>query len=666
MSFKSQPATLTSEPQSLFECPAATEAAVIIGIANTTAETLAYTLSFYDASLDASFDLAAEVEVDANTTAKFPFPVAMEAGDILSALASDAGLTAFATVTQGTPGPQFTGLTPRGAYDAETTYAQGDVAADAGSSYVSRIDGNVGNTPASSPAEWMLLAGKGETGADGTDGEDGADGAGSGDMIAAVYDPNSVADDAFAMANMAEDTTHKVMTGAERTKLTGIETAADVTDAENVGAAIAGTSAKGSIVDADRVGGTDSAADDGLVYWLWSTVKSTLKTYFDTVYAAVVHTHAFADLTSKPTTLDGYGITDALPKSGGTLTGTLTLANDPSSALHAATKQYVDGLAVNLGKRGRVRAATTANITISTALNNGDTLDGVTLATGDLVLVKNQTTASQNGVYVVGATPARSPEYDAWDEFPGSLLGVAEGSTNGDTIWLCTSNAGGTLDTTAIAFTQLRVAGELLASDIGVTVQAHSAILDDVAGVTLTGNANKVVAVNAAGTHLELQVASGGGGGKTQIGSTLNPTSGATVGFTSIPTTYSDLELQFSGIRCDGTGASAFGLNVEVSTDNFATTVPGYDPVYIAGVFWDQTVNAISGVIRIANYNGAVVLLDGAYGEDNGVGGSGVSPLAAHISAPINAVRLIAITNAATSDHFIAGASPVVKLFGKP
>lgn len=152
------------------------------------------------------------------------------------------------------------------------------------------------------------------------------------------------------------------------------------------------------------------------------------------------------------------------PAASPVFTGTVTLAADPSASLHAATKQYVDGIAANLGKRSRVRAATTGNITISGALNNGDTLDGVTLATGDLVLVKDQTTGSQNGVYVVGVTPSRAAEFDAWDEFPGSLLAVAEGTVNADTLWLCTSNTGGTLNSSALVFAKLNLAGTLLAA----------------------------------------------------------------------------------------------------------------------------------------------------------------------------------------------------------
>lgn len=153
------------------------------------------------------------------------------------------------------------------------------------------------------------------------------------------------------------------------------------------------------------------------------------------------------------------------PINNAVFTGTTTLAGDPASALQAATKQYVDGLLTNLGKRARVRAATTANITIGTALNNGDALDGVTLAAGDQVLVKNQTAPEENGVYVVGVSPARAAEFDTYNEHSGSLIGVAEGSTNADTLWLCTSNDGGTLNTTAITFTKMVIAGELLAAN---------------------------------------------------------------------------------------------------------------------------------------------------------------------------------------------------------
>lgn len=170
--------------------------------------------------------------------------------------------------------------------------------------------------------------------------------------------------------------------------------------------------------------------------------------------------------------------------------GTLASNSDAKVATEKAVKTYIDSLVVNLGNGGKVRAATTANITISTALNNGDTLDGVALVTGDLVLVKNQATAAQNGVYVVGVTPVRAGAFDTFNEHPGSVIVVEEGTTNADTLWLCTTNTGGTLNTDPINYQQLVLTG---------TVPSSRTLT---AGTGLTGlgdlSADRTVAVDKA------------------------------------------------------------------------------------------------------------------------------------------------------------------------
>ena len=101
-----------------------------------------------------------------------------------------------------------------------------------------------------------------------------------------------------------------------------------------------------------------------------------------------------------------------------------------------------------------VVAATTADITISTALNDGDTLDGVTLATGDRVLVKDQSTASGNGIYIVGTTPARAVDMDESAEVLGAVVYVVGGTANASTMWSNTNTAAVTVDTDAITFAQ--------------------------------------------------------------------------------------------------------------------------------------------------------------------------------------------------------------------
>ena len=140
------------------------------------------------------------------------------------------------------------------------------------------------------------------------------------------------------------------------------------------------------------------------------------------------------------------------------MTGSLDSGNQkivnvatPTASGDAATKGYVDTAIGNLNSlfdsKGSVRVATTANGTLATAFANGQTVDGVTLATGDRILLRAQSTAAENGIYTVNASgaPTRATDMDAWAEVPGALVIVEEGTANADTIWLCTSNQGGTL-----------------------------------------------------------------------------------------------------------------------------------------------------------------------------------------------------------------------------
>lgn len=145
-------------------------------------------------------------------------------------------------------------------------------------------------------------------------------------------------------------------------------------------------------------------------------------------------------------------IADTLDMTGKTLN-----VAAPTTANNATTKTYVDGLLAGLAKRGTVHVASTANVTIASELENGDTLDGITLVTGDLVLLKDQSNSAENGIYVVAASGAASRDdlYDTYDEHPGALIHVEEGTTNADTLYHCTSNQGGTLGVTAITWANI-------------------------------------------------------------------------------------------------------------------------------------------------------------------------------------------------------------------
>ncbi|GIW61145.1 MAG: hypothetical protein KatS3mg087_2211 [Patescibacteria group bacterium] len=124
-----------------------------------------------------------------------------------------------------------------------------------------------------------------------------------------------------------------------------------------------------------------------------------------------------------------------------------------------------------------VRVATTANITLS----GTQTIDGVTLVAGDRVLVKNQTTASQNGIYVVASGAwSRSSDADAWDELVSAYVFVQEGTTNADTGWLCTANAGGTLGTTDVTWVQFSDTGQVQAGQgLSKTGSTLDVVVDD-------------------------------------------------------------------------------------------------------------------------------------------------------------------------------------------
>ena len=190
-------------------------------------------------------------------------------------------------------------------------------------------------------------------------------------------------------------------------------------------------------------------------------------------------------------------IPDAITFTGKTVTGgtfssmasATTLASMGSNALSVASKGYVDSALAGIRTRLTVRAATTANITIATALNNGDTLDGVTLANDDLVLVKDQSSAAENGIYKVAASPARDTEADAWDEIIGQLISIQEGSANADDLYLCTANTGGTLDSTAITYTKI------FPGTGGTVTSVNTAGL--ATGGEITGSGTVTVAINS-------------------------------------------------------------------------------------------------------------------------------------------------------------------------
>jgi hypothetical protein len=167
-----------------------------------------------------------------------------------------------------------------------------------------------------------------------------------------------------------------------------------------------------------------------------------------------------ASLTNSSVTVGTTAI--ALGASSLTLGGltTVTVTQDPVSALELATKQYVDAVAQGLDPKASCVAATTVNITLSGA----QTIDGVALIAGDRCLVKDQTLSQDNGIYVVAAGAwTRATDMDNWLEVPGAFTFIEQGTLYADTGWVCTSNAGGTLGTTPITWVQFAGVGSYTA-----------------------------------------------------------------------------------------------------------------------------------------------------------------------------------------------------------
>lgn len=193
-------------------------------------------------------------------------------------------------------------------------------------------------------------------------------------------------------------------------------------------------------------------------------------------------------------TLSGNTLASGVTASSLTSLGTIasltatagTVANAPSGSTDIANKAYVDSVAQGLDAKASCVAATTADITLSGA----QTIDGVSVIAGDRVLVKNQTLSQNNGIYLCASGAwTRTSDADTWDELTSAFTFIEQGTTNADTGYVCTANAGGTLGTTALPWSQFSGAGTFTAGT----------------GLTLTGSVFSLtspVAVANGGTGL--------------------------------------------------------------------------------------------------------------------------------------------------------------------
>ena len=203
----------------------------------------------------------------------------------------------------------------------------------------------------------------------------------------------------------------------------------------------------------------------------------------------------------------------------------ITSVASPTASTDAANKGYVDNALAGLAWKADVVAATTTNGTLATSFANGSVVDGVTLATGQRILIKNQTTQSQNGIYVVNASGAPTLAYDfaTAADADNATVSVLGGTVNALTSWtqttpnptIGTSNivwaafaagavytAGNGLQLASGVFSALLNGG----ANSGLTSTSSGLAVNPGAGITTSGGST---AISLAGTNPALSTASG-------------------------------------------------------------------------------------------------------------------------------------------------------------
>jgi hypothetical protein len=281
----------------------------------------------------------------------------------------------------------------------------------------------------------------------------------------------------------------------------------------------------------------------------------------------------------------------------------------PTAATDAANKQYVDDKVQGLSAKDSVQAATTANITLS----GTQTIDGVTLSVGDRVLVKDQTTASQNGIYIVlSGSWTRASDFDTSAEVEkGAYVFVEGGTQNSDSGWVLSTDGTITIGSTSLSFTKFSGAGQITAGNgltktgntldvgagTGITVAADTVGITP-GGVSATELADNAVSLSGTKVTGTLAVAKGGTGGTTQLGARTGINA---AGY---------LRVTLPALSA-GTAA-----NVTAAASNFSTANPtviftqGTDQIFLDYTY-DNTTDTLSVTAAVALASGIIATMVG-------------------------------------------------------
>lgn len=281
----------------------------------------------------------------------------------------------------------------------------------------------------------------------------------------------------------------------------------------------------------------------------------------------------------------------------------ITNALDAVAAQDYVTLSQLNAIQSGLDVKASVRAASTANFVVATG--GTTTIDGVSLVVGDRVLLKNQTTASENGIWVVAAGAwARSTDADTSAEVTGGMFTfVNEGTVNADSGWILTTNDVIVLNTTALTFTQFSGAGTYTAgSGLTLTGTSFSANTDGVTTGVISGN----ISVRSTGTAGQVMTSSGTAGTVGVWGS-VNLASAAAVGSSilAVPNGGSGRTSTTAYMPIVG-GSTSTGAEQSVATGTTNGQALLYQgnaalPSFGAIALGDTTGNIVAGTLRVVN-----------------------------------------------------------------
>jgi len=339
-------------------------------------------------------------------------------------------------------------------------------------------------------------------------------------------------------------------------------------------------------------------------------------------YASVNPSQSGLNITSS--TIDSTTIGATTPSTAAFTSATVSAA--PVSGNDVVNKTYLDYFATGLSWKQPVLCGTTANI----SLTGVQTLDGISAVAGSRVLVKNQTAAAENGIYISAAsTWSRSTDTNDWTELLSAIVFVESGTTLAGSAWYCTAQPGGTIGTTAVNWSNFSVASVYTAGT-GLTLSSYQFSITPVGTAGTYGSASQVPVfiTNASGqvtsvTNTSIAIAA------NQITSGTIDTariSGSYTGITGVGTlTAGTWNASTIGVAYGGTGATTLTGYVKgtgTAALTASSTIPNTD---ISGLGTMSTQNANN----VAITGGTIATLTSPIAV--GSGGTGASTLTGYV-----------------------------------